>query len=369
MDNENTPETEAKTETKPPSKIIIENRMKKDESKDEPKDNGKKETKSDKGLKLVKKETKAPAKPTFEYIPVTKITIEPNSNPRKIFEREALKELADSIRTKGIINPLTVTLRNGQYVLVAGERRLRAAKIVGLTEVPTIIKAADEADLVDEDLIRLMENVQRADLSPMEEALNFKKLLGKVELQPDPADPKKRIPVTLTAKNLAHRVGKSAGYISQRLSLLELHKDIQQALVKQEITSSQARELHAAGDEKLQLKLLAKIRGSGETVQVKDLKKDIDRSKAQRNLADDGKRRGRPPKEDGVAPNVARQGLEAALEHLREVKLSLKGVKEVREGMAMVYERFDKAKSDEKKMFYKGAIAALEWATGIKEDV
>lgn len=358
MDNETRTETETKTEPK----VTVE-RVKKDESKD---NGAKKETKPTKEAKSSKKDEDE--KPKFQYIAIDKIVVEPNANPRKIFDREYLKELADSIRTKGIINPLTLSFRKGQYILIAGECRLRAAKIVGLKEVPATIRVME--DPVNDDLIRLIENVQRRDIQPMEEALNFKKLLGKTEMQPDPSNSEKLIPVVLNVKNLAQRVGKTAGHVSQRLTLLELHKDIQQALVKKEITVSQARELHAAGDEKLQLKLLAKIKGSDETVRVKDLKSDIDKSKAKRNVADaEGKRRGRPPQEDSVAPNVARQGLEAALEHLANVKLNLKKVTEVREGMAMVYERFDKAKSDEKKMFYKGAIAALEWATGIKEEV
>lgn len=361
-------ETRNENETVPAPKIIIENHVKKEEpkTKDKPKDKPKdKDEKPQEAriipLKLIKN------KREFQILAISKIVVEPGANPRKVFDREYLKELADSIRTKGILHPLIVSLREGKYVLVTGECRLRAAKIAGLTEVPVL---TDTEDALDNDFTRLIENVQRRNISPMEEAVNFKKLLGKSVMRADPANPKKLVPTVMNVKAIAQAVGKTAGHISQRLSLLELHKDIQQSLMNNEINVSQARELHSAGDEKLQLKLLAKIRGADDTVRVKDIKADIDTSRAKRSMANNGKKRGRPPtQENQVAPNVTRQGLEAALEHLANVKLNLKKVTEVRELMAMVYEKFDKAKSDEKKMYFKGAIAALECATGIKEEV
>jgi len=345
MDNE-TNETETPTANKP---LVSIERIKKD------KDNGTKESKAK--VEAVE----------FQYVATDKIVVEPGANPRKIFDREYLKELADSIRQEGIINPLTVNLQGGKYILVAGECRLRAAKIVGLATVPVRVKTSDA---VGYDITRLIENAQRRDLRPMEEALSYKKLLGKTIMVTDGS--KQTVPVLLNVKNLAKTVSKSGGHISQRLALLELHRDIQQALIKDEITVSQARELHAAGDEKLQLKLLAKIRGTGDTVRVDDLKSDIAKARAQRRMAEGDTSskpaRGRPPREEGTAPNVSRQGLEKALEHLKHVKLEPKKATDLRVGMATIYEKYDGAKSDEKKMYYKGAIAALEWATGLKED-
>lgn len=355
MENETKNETETKTET---PKVIVERRT--EPKKD--KDNGAKKEATITPLKAKKSSGDSD---DFQYISIDKITIEPGANHRKVFDRESLKGLADSIREVGIINPLTVCMREGKYVLIAGERRLRAAKIVGLTRVPVLVRVDDPTK---NELTRFTENIQDESLSPLEEALGLKRLLGKTHNVSD--EKGKAVPTLLNVKNLSTLIGKTPGYVSQRLSLLELHKDIQQSLLKNEISVSQARELHSAGDEKLQLKLLAKIKGSDETVRVKDLKGEIDKSRAKRKVADaEGKRRGRPPQEDSVAPNVARQGLEAALEHLANVKLNLKKVTEVRELMAMVYERFDKAKSDEKKMYFKGAIAALECATGIKEEI
>lgn len=345
------------------SKIVV---VRSTESKKEDKDNGSsKEPKKESKKEGKSAASKKDADSDFQYVNVEKIVVEQGGNHRKVFDRESLKGLADSIRQVGVLNPLTVCIRDGKYTLIAGERRLRASKIAGLTVVPVFVIPDNPAM---NELARFIENAQDDNLSPLEEAMGLKRLLGKTYPMPDNTG--KPVPTVLNVKNLSQLIGKTPGYVSQRLTLLELHKDIQQALLKGEVSLSQARELHSAGDEKLQLKLLAKIRGSDDSVRVKDIKSDIDKSKAKRRVADaEGKRRGRPPKEDGVIPNVARQGLEAALQHLADVKLEVKKVTEVREGMAMVYEKFDKAKSDEKKMFYKGAIAALEWATGIKEDL
>ena len=286
MENETKNETETKTET---PKVIIERRT--EPKKD--KDNGAKKEATITPLKA-----KKPSGDTddFQYVNSDKITVEPGANHRRLFDREALKGLADSIREVGIVNPLTVCLRQGKYVLIAGERRLRAAKIVGLSVVPVMVRPDDPVQI---ELIRFTENVQDEQLAPIDEAGGLKRLLGKTYPMPDGKG--KTIPTVLNVKNLSLLIGKTPGYVSQRLSLLELHKDIQQALVKREISVSQARELHSAGDEKLQLKLLAKIKGSDETVRVKDLKGEIDKSRAKRKVADaDGKRRGRPPQEDSV---------------------------------------------------------------------
>lgn len=131
---------------------------------------------------------------------------------RKIFDEEALRELSDSIKSYGILNPLTVRLRGGQYELIAGERRLRAAKLAGLREVPCMLI---EADMENAGLISLIENLQRKDLDFIEEACGIEQLIHLFGMSQEEA---------------ARRLGKSQSAVANKLRLLRLPEDVLEAL-------------------------------------------------------------------------------------------------------------------------------------------
>lgn len=164
-------------------------------------------------------------------LPIDRIA--PNSEqPRKIFDEAALQELADSIRHEGVLQPLLVRpLAGGNYEIVAGERRWRASQIAGLREVPVIIK-----DLNDEQAlaIALIENLQREDLNPMEEALGYKELRDKFNLNQN---------------QIAERVGKSRSAVANTLRLLQLPAALQDDIISNQITQGHARPLLAINDE------------------------------------------------------------------------------------------------------------------------
>jgi ParB family transcriptional regulator, chromosome partitioning protein len=144
--------------------------------------------------------------------------------PRKNFDEESLKELADSIKEKGVIQPVIVTdLGNGRYELVAGERRLRASRMAGLIEIPVIIKDFSDEDKIE---IALIENIQREDLNPIEEAMAFKEIIEKLNINQD---------------ELAKKIGKNRSSIANTLRLLKLPETIREKVIKGEITEGHAR--------------------------------------------------------------------------------------------------------------------------------
>ena len=145
--------------------------------------------------------------------------------PRKRFDEESLSELCESIKSYGILNPLTVRARNGGYELVAGERRLRAAKLAGLTEVPCILL---DIDIQDSNLIALIENLQRRDLDFIEEAAGLYQLI--------------RI-FGLSQEEAARRIGKSQSAVANKLRLLKLPEDILEALRENGFTERHGRAL------------------------------------------------------------------------------------------------------------------------------
>ena len=145
--------------------------------------------------------------------------------PRKRFDEESLSELCESIKSYGILNPLTVRARNGGYELVAGERRLRAAKLAGLTEVPCILL---DIDIQDSNLIALIENLQRRDLDFIEEAAGLYQLI--------------RI-FGLSQEEAARRIGKSQSAVANKLRLLKLPDDILEALRENGLTERHGRAL------------------------------------------------------------------------------------------------------------------------------
>lgn len=152
--------------------------------------------------------------------------------PRKTFNQETLKELADSIKDKGILLPLVATdLGNGQYELIAGERRLQAAKLAGLKTVPVIVKIVKNHQEKFE--LALIENIQRHDLNPMERAQSFKKLQEEFNL---------------TQEQVAARLGKKRASVANTLRLLDLPEEIQQALRQERISEGHARTILALKD-------------------------------------------------------------------------------------------------------------------------
>ena len=172
-----------------------------------------------------------------------KITeVEPSrEQPRKNFNEDALLELADSIKQFGIIQPLIVQKQDDYYEIIAGERRWRAAKLAGLKEVPVIIKNYTEQERVESALI---ENIQREDLNPIEEALAFRRLLTEFELKQD---------------ELAERVSKSRTAVTNSMRLLKLDERVQQMVVDEKISTGHARALLAVEDKEQQYTLANKI--------------------------------------------------------------------------------------------------------------
>lgn len=174
---------------------------------------------------------------------LVKITkVEPNrEQPRKNFDEDALQELADSIKQFGLLQPILVQDRKTYYEIIAGERRWRAAKLAGLKEVPVIIKTFTEQEIVE---ISLIENIQREDLNPIEEALAYKRLLTEFKLTQD---------------EVAERVSKSRTTVTNSMRLLKLDEKVQQMIIDEMITTGHARALIGIEDKNMQYELAQKI--------------------------------------------------------------------------------------------------------------
>lgn len=168
--------------------------------------------------------------------------VEPNrEQPRKDFDEDALLELSDSIKQFGILQPLLVQKKNDYYEIIAGERRWRAAKIAGIKEVPVIIKNFTEQEVLE---ISLIENIQRENLNPIEEAMAYKKLLDEFHLKQD---------------EVAEKVSKSRTAVTNSMRLLKLGERVQQMIVDDMISTGHARALLAIEDEEQQYILANKI--------------------------------------------------------------------------------------------------------------
>lgn len=181
--------------------------------------------------------------------------IEPNRDqPRKIFSDEALRELADSIKEHGIISPLLVRpLPSGTYQLVAGERRWRASRMAGLTEVPVVIRELDEVEAME---IALIENLQREDLNAIEEAVGYRQLMDKY---------------AMTQDQIAKRVGKSRPAIANSLRLLNLPDEVIQLVKQGDISPGHARALLSFDDTDKVLEVAQKIKSG--RYSVRDIEK------------------------------------------------------------------------------------------------
>ena len=161
--------------------------------------------------------------------------IVPNPNqPRKTFDSDSIKELSKTIKRLGLIQPIVVTENDNKYLIVAGERRFRAAKLAGLTKVPVIVKDLSKKQI---DEIALIENIQRQNLNPIEEALAYKNFIKEY---------------SLTQDEFSTNIGKSRPYVTNMLRLLTLPEDIQELVSSGRLSSGHARALLGIEDETIQ---------------------------------------------------------------------------------------------------------------------
>ena len=188
--------------------------------------------------------------------------IEPNKDqPRKQFDKEKLEALAESIKENGLIQPIIVVKNNNMYKIVAGERRWRAAKKAGLSEIPAVIRDYSEQEVAQ---IALIENLQREDLNPIEEAMGYKTLIDKFNM---------------TQESVSSRLGRSRSAIANSIRLLSLDEPIRTKLITGEISSGHARALLSVDDPELRLSLLESILEKGLNVrQTEALAKHLHKS-------------------------------------------------------------------------------------------
>lgn len=178
-----------------------------------------------------------------------------NNQPRKSFDDDKIAELAESIKNHGVIQPIILKEDSNKYVIVAGERRWRAAKLVGLKEVPAVVMELSDKDVLE---ISLIENIQRQDLNPIEEAEAYKKLLTEFNL---------------TQEELGKRVGKSRVVITNAIRLMNLSDTVKQYIIDGVISEGHGRVLLTISDEKLQGDIARKI--IDEKLSVRELEKLI----------------------------------------------------------------------------------------------
>ena len=159
------------------------------------------------------------------YLPISQVASY-SAQPRKLFDEDALSELADSIREHGVIQPLTVRkLSSGYYQIIAGERRWRAARLAGLTEIPAVVIEADDQKAAE---LALVENLQREDLNPMEEAAGYQSLIQTYHM---------------TQEEAARRVGKSRSAVANAMRLLDLSPALQELVTDGQLSAGHARAL------------------------------------------------------------------------------------------------------------------------------
>lgn len=198
-------------------------------------------------------------------IPVIKI--EPNrAQPRTRFDEDALQELADSIKQYGIIEPIVVQKRENHYEIIAGERRWRAARLAGLKEVPVVIKDYSEDEIF---TIALIENIQREDLNPIEEAVAYQKLIQELNLKQD---------------EVAEKVSKSRTAITNSMRLLKLDQRVQQMLIDEMITEGHGRALLPITDPEEQFTLAMKV--FDEKLSVRETEKLIKKIQEEKKTPD-----------------------------------------------------------------------------------
>ena len=192
--------------------------------------------------------------------------LEPNKDqPRKKFDEEAIEELAQSIKQYGIIQPIIVCKKDDYYQIIAGERRWRAAKKAGIREVPVVVKEYTDKEIAE---ISLIENIQREDLNPIEEAKSYKRLIDEYKL---------------TQEELSERVSKSRTEIANKMRLLKLHDEVQKMLISGALSAGHARALLGLEVKKDQLKAANEIIEKSLSVrQTEDLVKKMNEPKKEK---------------------------------------------------------------------------------------
>jgi ParB family chromosome partitioning protein len=249
----------------------------------------------DKIGKAAKEQTADVAKPDT-MMDINKV--EPNRDqPRKNFDEDALVELSESIKQFGVIQPLIVQDRKTYYEIIAGERRWRAAKMAGLKEVPVIIKNYTEQEIME---ISLIENIQREDLNPIEEALAFKRLLTEFNLKQD---------------EVAEKVSKSRTAVANSMRLLKLNEKVQQMLIDDMLSTGHARALLAVEDQEEQYNLAQQI--FDEKMSVRDVEKLVKKYQKEKT---------EKPKEE-VKPDQSQEQMQVIYHDLEEKMKGILGTK------------------------------------------
>ncbi len=203
-------------------------------------------------------EVKTQGASSINDIEISKIQPNPNQ-PRREFDPQALQELADSIRTIGLVQPITLRdMGDGSYIIIAGERRWRASQMVGMRSIPAYVRTVDDENMME---MALVENIQRENLNPMEIALAYQHLLEQYGM---------------TQERLSERVGKSRSTVTNFLRLLKLPAGIQMALENRELDMGHARALLALNDPQLQNQVFAAIKKEGLSVRrVEEMVKSL----------------------------------------------------------------------------------------------
>ena len=201
-------------------------------------------------------------------IPINKIKSN-SQQPRKAFDNESIVELAESIKHHGIIQPLILKQSGDDYVIIAGERRWRAAKMVGIKEVPAIIMELTDKEILE---VSLIENIQREDLNPIEEAMSYKKLLEDFNITQD---------------DLSKRIGKSRSTITNSIRLTNLDERVQEYLIEGVLSEGHGRTLLAVKDNDLQYELAQRVIDDGISVReleriIKNINNEKDKNKNKR---------------------------------------------------------------------------------------
>ncbi|MCI8786500.1 MAG: ParB/RepB/Spo0J family partition protein [Eubacterium sp.] len=225
--------------------------------------------------------------------------VEPNrEQPRKNFDEDSLLELSDSIRQFGILQPLLVQDKNDYYEIIAGERRWRAAKLADLKEVPVIVKKLTDQEIVE---ISLIENIQREDLNPIEEAIAYKRLLDEFHLKQD---------------EVAERVSKSRTAVTNSMRLLKLTDQVQQMVIDDLLTTGHARALLGIEDKDKQYALAQKI--FDEKLSVRETEKLVKKMQNEKKET--------PAKETPIDPkmDIIYQDLEEKMKDIMGTKVSIR---------------------------------------------
>ena len=227
-------------------------------------------------------------------VPILKV--EPNPNqPRRQFDDDSLQELADSVKQYGILQPLIVKKHDKFYEIIAGERRWRAAKLAGLKEVPVLIRDYAENEIVE---IALIENIQREDLNPIEEALAYKRIMEEFSLKQD---------------QVAAKVSKSRAAITNSLRLLKLDQRVQNLLSEEMITTGHARALLAIEDPDQQYETAMKV--FDEKLSVREIEKLVKQM---------SKKKKETPKEENKVQEFLFANIEESLKQALGSKVNIK---------------------------------------------